>query len=206
MSSPPASPERDTLARTTVEEHDGQIGLVTRAISWTVDALLINLVAIITGLGIELLVSLFPITKNLKPLFVVIGGVVYVLWTAAYFVVLWSLNGQSVGSRLMQVRLVTADGQRVKPARALVRYIGMNLALVPLPWGFVPIPFGRLGFPDWLAHTRVIDAPQLSLAGVQQEKMRARRLELTTDRVPPATTQTTDDSSTRPADRPGDSR
>jgi len=45
----------------------------------------------------------------------------------------------------MQVRVVTASGEKVKPVRALVRYIGMNLAMVPLPWGYVPIPLKRLG-------------------------------------------------------------
>jgi len=72
----------------------------------------------------------------------------------------------------MQVRLVTASGEKVKPVRALVRWIGMNLAMVPLPWGYVPIPFKRLGFPDWLAHTRVIEARQLSLAAARQERLR----------------------------------
>ena len=51
----------------------------------------------------------------------------------------------------------------------------MNVAMVPLPWGCVPIPFQRLGFPDWLAHTRVIEAPQLSLAAALQEKKRQTR-------------------------------
>jgi uncharacterized RDD family membrane protein YckC len=140
-----------------------------------VDLLLINLVAIITGLGAELIASIFPITHNLKPLFLAIAGGVYVLWTAAYFVAFWSVTGQTLGSRLMQVRLVTASGEKVKPARALVRWIGMNLAMIPLPWGFVPIPFGRLGFPDWLAHTRVIEVEQLSMAAAQQQRARTAR-------------------------------
>ena len=114
------------------------VGLMTRLISWAVDFLLINLVAIITGLGAELIVGIFPITKNLKPLFLAIAGGVYVLWTAGYFVAFWSATGQTPGSRLMQVRLVTANGEKVKPVRALVRYIAMNLAMVPLPWGYAP--------------------------------------------------------------------
>jgi uncharacterized RDD family membrane protein YckC len=186
MSSQPASPERRTAAENAFELNGGHVGLVTRAVSWSIDALLINLVAIITGLGAQLVVSIFPITEHLKPLFAVLAGVVYVLWTAAYFVVLWSMNGQTLGARLMQVRLTTPDGGRVKPTRALLRYVGMNLSMVPLPWGFVPIPFRRLGFPDWLAQTRVIEAQQLSMAEVRQESMRARRARLATDRPPPA--------------------
>jgi uncharacterized RDD family membrane protein YckC len=173
MSSPPASPERAAVVQSR-PEGDSYVGLVTRMISWGVDALLINLVAIITGLGVQLMVSLFPITKHLKPLFVVIGGAVYILWATVYFVGLWSMRGQTLGSRLMQVRLVRADGGKVKPARALVRFIGMNVAMIPLPWGFVPIPFGRRGFPDWLAHTSVIEAQQLSLAEARQQRMRAK--------------------------------
>ena len=172
MSTTAEPPQSDTTLKPTLEENLPYVGLVTRAISWCVDFLLINLVAIITGLGVELVASIFPITKNLKPLFVAIAGGAYVLWTAAYFVAFWSITGQTLGSRLMQVRLVTPGRGKVKPARALVRFIGMNLAMVPLPWGYLPIPLKRLGFPDWLAHTRVIETEQLSLAEARAQKKR----------------------------------
>ena len=175
MSNPSGAPASDTAVATVLGQNLRDVGLVTRVISWVIDVLIINLVAIITGLGAELIVSVFPITKSLKPLFVAIAGAVYLVWTAGYFVAFWSISGQTPGSRLMQVRLVTPDGGRVKPARALVRWIGMNLAMVPLPWGYVPIPFERLGFPDWLAHTRVIEAPQLSIAEVRRQRMRQTR-------------------------------
>jgi uncharacterized RDD family membrane protein YckC len=143
-------------------------------LSWVVDVLLINLVAIVTGLGVSLVVAIFPITTSLQPLFAAIAGGVYVLWTATYFVAFWSVTGQTPGSRLMQVRLVTPSGEKVKPGRALVRWIGMNLAMIPLPWGYVPIPFRRLGFPDWLAHTRVIEVQQASVAATRRERLRDR--------------------------------
>ena len=86
------------------------VGLATRVISWAVDILVINLVAIITGLGAQLIASIFPITKNLKPLFLAIAAGVYVVWTAAYFIVFWSMSGQTLGARLTQARLVTPGG------------------------------------------------------------------------------------------------
>jgi uncharacterized RDD family membrane protein YckC len=172
MSSTAESPESDIALQTADQGNVRYVGLLTRLISWAVDLLLINLVAIITGVGIALIVAIFPITKHLQPVFAAIAGGVYVLWTAAYFVAFWSATGQTPGSRLMQVRLVTASGEKVKPVRALVRWIAMNLAMVPLPWGFAPIPFRRLGFPDWLAHTRVIEVQQLSIAAARQELSR----------------------------------
>ena len=99
MSSTAKSPESDTALQSSLEENVPYVGLMTRLISWAVDFLLINLVAIITGLGAELIVGIFPITKNLKPLFLAIAGGVYVLWTAGYFVAFWSATGQTPGSR-----------------------------------------------------------------------------------------------------------
>ena len=168
-------PRSDTTLKTTLDDNLPYVGLVTRAISWCVDFLIINLVAIISGLGIQLVASIFPITKDLKPLFVAIAGSVYVLWTAAYFVVLWSITGQTIGSRLLQVRLVTPSRGKVKPVRGLVRWVAMSLAMVPLPWGYLPIPLKRLGIPDWLAHTRVIETEQLSIAEARQERKRQAR-------------------------------
>ena len=175
MTTTAESPQSDTTLKTTLDDNLPYVGLVTRAISWCVDFLIINLVAIISGLGIQLVASIFPITKDLKPLFVAIAGSVYVLWTAAYFVVLWSITGQTIGSRLLQVRLVTPSRGKVKPVRGLVRWVAMSLAMVPLPWGYLPIPLKRLGFPDWLAHTRVIETEQLSIAEARQERKRQAR-------------------------------
>ncbi len=193
MSSTDRSPDSSTALQTTPAENVAYVGLMTRMISWTVDFLLINVVAIITGLGFQLVASIFPITKNLKPVFLAIAGAIYVIWSAAYFVAFWSVTGQTLGSRLMQVRLVTASGEKVKPVRAFVRWIGMNLAMVPLPWGFVPIPFRRLGFPDWLAHTRVIEARQLSLAAAKRDRSRGARNRL--PQTPAATSPKPDSSS-----------
>lgn len=157
------------------DEDDVHVGVVTRAVSWTIDALLINLVAIITGLGLALIGSIVHIPSNAKTLLQVAGGAVYVVWCAAYFVVFWATTGQTPGARMMQIRLVTAKRQRVKPIRSLVRWIGMQLSILALFTGYLPILFGRRGFPDWLARTLVIDAPQLSLALQRQAAMRAQR-------------------------------
>jgi uncharacterized RDD family membrane protein YckC len=153
------------------------VGVVTRAVSWGIDAVLINLVAIITGVGISLLVAMFPFLKQLKPLLAPLAGAAYVLWVTAYFVAFWSTTGQTPGARLMQIRLVTASHERLKPRRALLRFIGMNLAALPLFAGYVPILFKRRGFPDWLARTLVLDAPQLSLAELRRVAKRAERIQ-----------------------------
>jgi uncharacterized RDD family membrane protein YckC len=162
MSSVAELPEVREPVQATLDEEVRRVGLVTRAVSWVVDALLINLAVIIAGLGTALVLAMFPVSKNARPDLQAIAGVAYVLWCAAYFVVFWSTTGQTPGARVMQIRLVTANRQRVKPALALLRWVGMNLAMLPLFAGYLPILFRRRGFPDWLAHTLVLDAPRMA--------------------------------------------
>jgi uncharacterized RDD family membrane protein YckC len=164
---PDAAPDTDTR----------YIGVVTRSVSWGIDAVLINLVAIITGLGVTLILSIFPLAHNLHGAFELVAGGVYIAWVALYFIGFWSIAGQTPGARIMQIRLITGRRRKVKPVRATVRWIGMNLAMLPLFLGFAPILFGRRGFPDWLARTLVVDAEQLSLAEARQVKLAALRSE-----------------------------
>jgi uncharacterized RDD family membrane protein YckC len=169
------------MLETAPEEDEGFVGVVTRATSWVLDAVAINVVAIGTGLGAELVLSIFPVSPHFASVLKPIAGAIYVVWIAAYFVMFWSWTGQTLGARAMQIRVQTTSGGRVKPVRAFVRWVGMNLAMVPLFAGFAPILFRRRGFPDWLARTVVIRIPPLSVAearptGIRSAGAASRRL------------------------------
>jgi len=173
MSSGPESPDNGPPTLSGTEESGRFVGVVTRAVSWVLDAVAINVVAIVTGVGVELILSIFPISTSFASVLKPIAGVAYVVWAGAYFVVFWSWTGQTLGARVMRIQLLTAHGGRVKPARSVVRWVGMNLAMVPLFAGYAPILFGRRGFPDWLARTVVLEAQQMSLAEVRRARVRA---------------------------------
>jgi uncharacterized RDD family membrane protein YckC len=175
MSSVAESPDSGAPVQAAPEEDERFVGVVTRATSWMLDAIAINVVAIVAGLGVQLILSIFPISTSFASLLIPIAAVVYGVWCGAYFVVSWSLTGQTLGAQAMQIRLLTANRGRVKPARAVVRWVGMNLAMVPLFAGFAPILFGRRGFPDWLARTVVVQDPQLSRAQARRATLRRAR-------------------------------
>jgi uncharacterized RDD family membrane protein YckC len=85
-------------------------------------------------------------------------GAAWVLVAAGYFVLFWSAAGQTPGMRLMHLRVRRSDGGRLSVARALVRTIGLALAIIPLFAGFVPALFDsrRRALPDYLAGTTVV--------------------------------------------------
>jgi len=151
------------------------VGLATRVLAFVIDAAVINLVAVTVGLGASLILSLFHLPDTLKAVLVAIGGVGYVLWSIGYFIVFWSTTGQTPGDRVMQIRVVSADGTQLKPRRSLVRCVGVVLAALPLFAGFVLILFDdkRRGFQDRFAGTLVIEAPQMSLIAARRGAKRA---------------------------------
>jgi uncharacterized RDD family membrane protein YckC len=158
------------------------IGLITRAIAFAADAAVINVVATVVGVGVALILSLLHLPKSFHAWLAAIGAVVYVLWSAGYFVGFWSTTGQTPGNRIMGFRVVAVKGERLKPRRAFVRAVGLVLAALPFFAGYLIIPFDpkRRGLQDRLARTLVIDAPQLSLAQRRRAEKRAAASQPTT--------------------------
>jgi uncharacterized RDD family membrane protein YckC len=63
---------------------------------------------------------------------------------------------------VLRIRVIPASGERLPPRRALVRFIGLTLAVIPLFAGLLPILVDdrRRGLHDMLARTVVVDAPE----------------------------------------------
>jgi uncharacterized RDD family membrane protein YckC len=113
-------------------------GLVTRTLAFSIDALIIDvlaaLLAVIVGLG----VSLLHLPHEVDVIIAAVGGAAFIVWIVGYFVFFWSSTGQTPGSRVMRIRVIggRATGP-LKPRRALLRMIGLFLAALPLLAGFL---------------------------------------------------------------------
>jgi uncharacterized RDD family membrane protein YckC len=150
------------------------VGLTTRAIAFALDAVVINIVAITVEFAVALILSLFHLPSELKKLLLIISGGIYLLWTIGYFVGFCVATGQTPGARAMRFRVVAVKGEKLKPRRALLRWIGLVLAALPLLAGYVLILFDsrRRGLQDRIARTVVIEAPQLSPAELRRQARR----------------------------------
>lgn len=134
------------------------VGLVTRTIAFVIDAAIVNGVAAVTAAAVVLVLSLFPISHDLRTVLVAIGGAAFFVWVVAYFATFWATTGQTPGNRLMRIRVTRPSGGRLRPRRAMLRVVGVVLAALPLFAGFIPVLFTdrRRGFADWLADTVVL--------------------------------------------------
>ena len=93
---------------------------------------------------------------------VVIGAVMgglFIVWTVAYFVFFWSSTGQTPGARTMHIRVVDNRARGpLKPRRALLRFIGLVLAALPLLAGLLMMLWDarRRCLQDRIARTVVV--------------------------------------------------
>jgi len=155
------------LRRPGHEAETNQVGLVTRAVAAAIDLALISATL---SIGSALLASIIPAvtggSDGLSVLGVLTFGLVGFLIGGALFVTFWALVGQTPGMRLLSIHL-DADGSReLGLRRALIRLIGVPLALLPAGLGFFAILLSpqRRGWHDHLAGTVVVYDEAAALA------------------------------------------
>jgi uncharacterized RDD family membrane protein YckC len=133
-------------------------GVVSRGTALVVDALAIVTATVALGAGAALVGAL---VGGVHPQWLaqLLLSLAAVAVAVGYFSLFWSTAGQTPGMRLMNVRVVTqSDGVRLGLRRALVRTLGLALAIIPCFLGFVPALFDsrRRALPDYLAGTTVV--------------------------------------------------
>ena len=138
-------------------------GLVTRAIAFAVDALIVNLAGVAVGVVVGLALSTLRTPAEVDHVLLAVGGGLFLVWTLGYFVVFWSTTGQTPGDRLMRIRVRRAGkDEPLSARRALVRMAGLFLSALPLLLGFLPILVNdrRRGLHDALAGSVVVSSPE----------------------------------------------
>lgn len=163
-------------------------GFVTRLVAFVVDRALVSVSAFVALQSIEYVLSAFEINRLLgfwdltwegrAILMVVITAV----FSVAYDVGFWLLAGQTLGKRMMGLRVVRSDGGRLRFGNALVREMGYVISGI-LFLGYLWILFDnrRQGFHDKLARTIVVYSwPEGELKGTfvrdRVQRIRERRL------------------------------
>lgn len=128
---------------TTVGRQGNYAGAVTRLVAFAVDIGIIWLVYTLGAAALSLasqLVTGHPFRLDRHQ---VAGAVVLVVWGFVYFAYQWSLGGKTIGSALLGVQVVQADGAPVPPRRAVVRTLVLPLSFLFLGLGLLGIVVQR---------------------------------------------------------------
>lgn len=140
--------------------HPGFAGFASRGLALVVDAALAQLTFLVAAASVGLVLALVgDLSQGWLAGLLAGGG--WLLVVISYFVGFWSSTGQTPGLRLMHARVVTGSGIPASLPRALVRFVGLIVAIIPLGAGFLPalVDRRRRALPDFLAGTTVVYEP-----------------------------------------------
>jgi uncharacterized RDD family membrane protein YckC len=156
-------------------------------VSFVIDRAIISLATFVTVLAIDYVLGAFRINEllgfwEMTPRVRTILSVgIFVLLTICYDIGFWLLAGQTLGKRVIGVRILRSDGTRLHFGNALRREIGYVVSGI-LFLGFLWILFDnrRQGFHDKLAGTIVVYSwPEEELKGTfirdQVQRIRHQR-------------------------------
>ncbi|HEX7245242.1 MAG TPA: RDD family protein [Solirubrobacterales bacterium] len=149
---------RRVLFRPRRTQPTDRAGLVTRAVSFGLDALIVNLA--FSGLAAVAALIASAFTGNgsgVSDLVLAVGTVAWFGLGAVYLLGFWSLAGQTLGMRFLGIRL-GVEGKGLPFGRSLKRLIGMALAAIPFFLGFLGILFDerRRAWDDRLSGVDVV--------------------------------------------------
>ncbi|BBO34687.1 RDD family protein [Lacipirellula parvula] len=164
-------------------------GVGTRFVAWFVDQLILTafcilfaIVSLIVGasLGWSLggwLPKLDPKTssdpaENARQIVLIAGGVSMAVWSLGGFVYFGLseliLRGQTIGKRLMRIRVVNTDGFSLHPAGVLVRTIFRLIDQLPVLWIVPVITKQQQRFGDMTARTLVVSDETTELSPLRE--------------------------------------
>ena len=141
-------------------------GFFSRAAAYIIDRLIVFAIVFVIMLVIDYFLSLFKLdqwlaarigssTNQIITTLLSSIGITLIV-DIFYNVFFWMLSGQTPGKRFLGVRVMRADGQRLKLRNAVLRQIGYYISTI-LYLGFIWILFDnkRQGFHDKIADTIV---------------------------------------------------
>jgi uncharacterized RDD family membrane protein YckC len=137
-------------------------GIVSRTVALAIDAAALTIGFAIASGVLGLILSLFTAVEVSSPGAVLGAAGVWSLVVATYFVLFWTLAGETPGMRMMALRVSNRAGDPPRLGQALLRLVGMILAAIPFFAGYLLILVDdrRRGLHDVLAGTTVVYTPK----------------------------------------------
>jgi uncharacterized RDD family membrane protein YckC len=86
------------------------------------------------------------------------SSLLYFFFFFLYNAFFWSFSGHTPGKYIMGLKVISQDGQKISFIKAIIRYLGYFISIIPFGFGFIWIIFDskRMAFHDKIAKTYVV--------------------------------------------------
>ena len=156
---------RGILRRPQRERRPIYAGAFSRLLALAIDAGVVYGSLLLITAAIAAVISVFSKgDDHAGTVVLAIGAFTWILIACIYLVIFWSGAGRTPGMSFVAIRMLSEDGEPVRPGQALRRAIWLPISAFPLLLGFWGVLYERerRGWPDRRAHTVVCYAdPEL---------------------------------------------
>jgi uncharacterized RDD family membrane protein YckC len=156
---------RSILRRPQRQHRPIYAGAFSRVLSLAIDAGVVYGSLLLVTAAIAALINAFSTgDQHAGTAVIAFGFSAWSLIAIAYLVIFWSGAGRTPGMSFVAIRMLSEDGQPVRPGQAFRRVIWLGISALPFLLGFWGVLFEseRRGWPDRRAHTVVCYAdPEL---------------------------------------------
>ena len=156
---------RGILRRPKRERRPIYAGSFSRLLALAIDAGVVYGSLLLITAAIAAVISVFSKgDDHAGTVVLAIGAFTWILIACIYLVIFWSGAGRTPGMSFVAIRMLSEDGEPVRPGQALRRAIWLPISAFPLLLGFWGVLYDRerRGWPDRRAHTVVCYAdPEL---------------------------------------------
>jgi uncharacterized RDD family membrane protein YckC len=149
---------RGILRRPPRERRPIYAGAFSRLLALALDAGIVYGSLLLVTAAIAAVISAFSKgDEHAGTVVLAIGAFTWILIACIYLVVFWSGAGRTPGMSFVAIRMLSEDGQPVRPGQAFRRALWLPISALPLLLGFWGVLFGRerRGWPDRRAKTVV---------------------------------------------------
>ena len=140
-------------------------GAFSRVLALAIDAGVVYGSLLLISAAIAALINAFSTgDQHAGTVVIALGFSAWSLIAVTYLVVFWSGAGRTLGMSFVAIRMLSEDGEPVRPGQAIRRAIWLPISALPLFLGFWGVLYERerRGWPDRRAHTVVCYAdPEL---------------------------------------------
>jgi uncharacterized RDD family membrane protein YckC len=142
-------------------------GGVTRLLALALDAAIINGILIALSAAIALIVNaLSSGDQSAGAVTIAFGALAWSVASVLYLTVFWTLAERTPGMTFLGLRILSEEGEPIRPRKALRRIAGMILAVIPAGLGYLGVLLDerRRGWQDRFGDSVVLYAdPELDL-------------------------------------------
>lgn len=130
----------------------------TRLVAYLIDAVILSVVDMIVwaifGMGLGRI-------RGIGGVFIFLGWLAIMVITWGYLIYFWTTTGQTIGKKVMKIKVVDTQGQPLTIGKAILRVIGYAVSGMVFYLGFLWILWDpeKQGWHDKIAGTYVVRVP-----------------------------------------------